>query len=233
MVEAVIEELIEFTGLPEAEVRARVGTQVLGTAESYEARPGDDVTWYRDTDAYLFELANWEGCEFRDALATKMGEGLAGVRLPVLEYGFGIGSFVLRLVDEGLCVVACDANARNTDFLRFRVERRGLGNKVAVVSPDEALVEKEGYGMISCQHVLEHVEDPHGLLRSFHECLVPSGWFLGVAPFDLIGPIFPEHKPEYAHLRLEDLCAEAGFVDVGTSYFGGFDGHPPLLLCGR
>ena len=225
MDDAVVAELVEFTGLTREDVEARVSEGVYRTARVFREWPGEPEQWYRETDAYLFELADNAFGEFYQAIADRLVAGL-GERtgpLHVLEYGCGIGCFALTLADSGFAVTACDLNDWNTKFLQFRVRRRGHRDVVRIVSPEESLSRKEGYHIISCQHVLEHVPDPLGMLRRFHDCLIPSGVFFGAAPFDLVGPDFPEHVPENAHLRLEDLCAEAGFQVLSTSPYATFD----------
>jgi SAM-dependent methyltransferase len=227
MASQVLGELCEFTGLPPEETARRMAKGIRGTAESYREGARDPDRWYRETDAYLFELANWEegpvGIELARVmyeLASVTAANLKGVAPSVLEYGCGIGSLVLQLASHGLHVVGCDINGPNRRFLEYRIKQRGLGDQVVITTPDRALEQRDSYVTVSCQHVLEHVVDPSGLLSRIFECLIPGGSFLGVAPFGLIGPEFPEHKVENAHLQLEDLCEQAGFGQITSMPFG-------------
>ena len=215
----VVGELSEFTRLPLEEVRRRMDEHIHRTARLFTEHEGTPESFYATTDAYLFELANWEGCSFRAQLAETLGRGLGGKHLHVLEYGFGIGSFALKLAEQAFQVTACDVNEPAIAFFRFRVAKRQWEDRVDIVYPEEALGRINAYSVISSQHVLEHVPDPLDTLRRFCQCLRPGGLFLGIAPFDLVGPEFPEHDPKNAHLRLATLCEEAGLRVEGVHPF--------------
>ncbi|HOJ32636.1 MAG TPA: class I SAM-dependent methyltransferase [Candidatus Hydrogenedentes bacterium] len=225
----VIEELCAFTGLPEEEVWLRLDAGIGGTAESFRKEP-DEERWYRETDAYLFELANYDESPLLDSLAGLMARLMKDKSKRVLDYGCGIGTFALMLAQKGLLVTACDINKNNEAFLRFRVARRGFSEAIEVVDPETALNRPNYYAMISCQHVLEHVPDPRALLKRMKDALIVSGIFWGVAPFDLVGELFPEHRPELANLKLEDLCQEVGLLHVQSEPFGGLDNYQFILV---
>lgn len=217
-----LDELTAFTGEDRGTVRAKMEESIYRTARLFIEHGGDPEQFYVDTDAYIYELACYENDEWRSSLAQLLGGKLKGRH--VLEYGCGIGSFAFMLAREGLQVTACDISDQNLAFLRFRITRRGWEDKVKVAKPEEALRPSRRYDVIACQHVLEHVEDPVAVLKKFHHNLRPGGFFTGIAPFDLIGPLFPEHLPENAHLRLETLCEEAGFTVQNLLPFGNIAG---------
>lgn len=219
----VFRELCDFTGLLPEQVRARMAERTERTARLFQAHPGPPEDFYRETDAYLFELANWEPDIRRSHLARSLYEALGRRPFPVLEYGCGIGSFAFELAEQGFRVVACDVNEPALAFLRYRIARRDMGGWINLVSPETALATPATYAVVSCQHVLEHIADPVALLRALRNSLKPKGVFLGIAPFDAVGPKFPEHRPENVHLRLETLCEEAGFRVVSVDPFGGID----------
>lgn len=214
----ILDELVAFTGENRTAVRVKMEESIHRTARLFEERPDTPERFYEETDAYIYELASYEKDNWRANLADMLGRAMGGRH--VLEYGCGIGSFAFMLVEAGLRVTACDISRVNLQFLQHRIERRDWADRIAVARPDEALRPAEHYDVIACQHVLEHLDDPIGLLRQFHRSLVPGGLFTGIAPFDLVGPLFPEHLPENAHLRLEDLCTEAGFQVRNTLPFG-------------
>ncbi len=224
-------ELCGFTGLPPDEVRQCMQEQVARTARLFnEGHAEGEDAWYRTTDAYLFELANWEGDPLRLALAESLANGSAGRRLDMLEYGCGIGTFALALARHNFSVWACDVNERHIDFLAYRIKERGWQERITLVSPEEALSRVRAYHIVSAQHVLEHMPDPLGALRKMAACLKPGGVFLGIAPFELVGPMFPEHNPDHAHMRLEDLCREVGLEVQNLIPFGEYQGHPFTLV---
>ncbi len=218
----VIEELSEFTGLSEEEVWTRVDGMAARTAALFRQSTLPDQ-WYTENDAYLFELANYDEDPFRDALAQMIANYQPPSKTRVLDYGCGIGTFALMLAHRGVIVTACDINIPNTKFLRFRAQKRGLTDHVEILTPEDALNRTRYYHIVSCMHVLEHVENPPSLLDLLKRCLVSGGIFFGVAPFDLTGELFPEHRIEWAHLRLETLCEQAGFREIQTTPFGKFN----------
>lgn len=215
---AIVDELVAFTGEDRRVVRAKMEETVFRTARLFNERASTPRQFYEDSDAYLYELASYEKDELRLKLASLLGRSMEGRH--VLEYGCGIGSFAIMLVNERLKVTACDISRKNLQFLQFRVDRRDWSDRLMVMPPEAALTPVDFYDVVTCQHVLEHVGDPVDTLRQFYRVLKPGGLFSGIAPFDLIGPIFPEHLPENAHLRLENLCEEAGFVVRNTMPFG-------------
>jgi len=219
----VFQDLCDFTGLPPEQVRACMAERIDRTARLFQAHAGPPEDFYRETDAYLYELANWEPDFRRSHLAHALYEALGRRPFPVLEYGCGIGSFAFELAEQGFRVLACDVNEPALAFLRYRIARRDMSSRISVVPPETALAAPEAYAVISCQHVLEHIPDPVALLRAFRNSLKPKGIFLGIAPFDAVGPKFPEHRSENAHLRLETLCEEAGLRVVSVDPFGGID----------
>lgn len=217
-------DLCAFTRLDEADVRARVARGIVATAEAFNAFEGTPEQFYKESTAYLYELTAYEDDPLRAALAERIGRALPGATL--LEFGCGIGTQAILFAEAGLRVTACDANRHNRAFLAYRAHRHPWGARLRVVSPAESLAGGTHYTVVSCQHVLEHVDDPAAYLRRFHACLEPGGLFLGIAPFDLVGPDFPEHRAEHKDLRLEDLCTEAGFAVNQVVEFGGYGGSP-------
>ena len=99
---AAFEELCEFTGEPVEEVREKVAGEYWRTAQCYNEFEGTPEEFYESTDAYLYELANWEDDGLRGGLAHAIGQLGQGRQVPVLEYGFGIGSFVFNEVCTGI-----------------------------------------------------------------------------------------------------------------------------------
>ena len=227
----IVDDLAEFTGLDPAEVRRRMAGGIAQTASAYQTHEGPPETFYAETDAYLFELAAYEDDRSREALAERVGRAAPGATL--LEYGCGIGTQAVRFAEAGLHVFACDANRHNSGFLAFRARKHPWGARLRVLPVTQSLGGDLTYDYISCQHVLEHLEAPRAYLRRFYVRLRPGGYFLGVAPFGLVGPDFPEHRVEHADLRLEDLCAETGFTIVQTVEFGSHGSYPFRLVVAR
>jgi len=207
------EEICAFTGEPIESVRRKMGEGIHRTARLFRSHPGGMEAFYRESDAYLYELSNTDEDPFKSFLADRFGACMAG--RSALEYGCGIGTLALKLAGEGIRVTACDINEVNLGFLRQRVARRGWEDRVAVADPEAALNPESPYQIVTCFHVLEHVSDPQTLLGRLVACLEPGGLFLGIAPFDMIYEEFPEHLESNRHFKLEDLCEEVGLTVRG------------------
>jgi SAM-dependent methyltransferase len=84
----------------------------------------------------------------------------------VLEVGAGRGTLALQLLQRGLHVEACDIN--ESELADVRIRRVDL-NIVPLPYADES------FDLITCCHVIEHLENPHAIVREFHRILRPNG----------------------------------------------------------
>jgi SAM-dependent methyltransferase len=205
---SVVDELCAYTGESRDAVLEKMGEGIHRTARLFREHPGGMEAFYRESDAYLYELSNNDEDPFKLFLADRFGATMAGRR--VLEYGCGIGSFALKLAEQGLQVTACDVSEVSLGFLRARIAQRGWQDRLRVIDPISSLDATEEYDIIASYHVLEHVSDPRAVLANMVDCLVPGGLFSGIAPFDMIYEGFPEHIEAHKDMRLDALCEEAG-----------------------
>jgi SAM-dependent methyltransferase len=92
--------------------------------------------FFRTSIAYLYNLSIWEASGNRPPYASDAIRVLGdrGARV-VLDYGCGIGSDTLTLLDSGFAVIACDYHSPSTEFLRWRAARRGLA--IDIYEPDQ------------------------------------------------------------------------------------------------
>jgi SAM-dependent methyltransferase len=132
-------------------------------AEAVEAefgRVGDEQRFYRTSEAYLYDLT-WFA--------------MSGIKLPylqavrravppgssVLDYGCGIGSDGLWLLEAGYRVAFADFDNPSTRYLRWRLEHRGLSAPVYDLDGDEL---PGGFDLVYAFDVIEHVADPYAFL---------------------------------------------------------------------
>lgn len=127
--------------------------------EAEFARADDEGRFYRTSAAYLYNLTSFA------MTGTKLPylRELVG-RLPtgstLLDYGCGIGSDGLLLLEAGYRVDFADFDNPSAEYLRWRLRRRGL--KAPVHDIDRAV--PEGYDAAYAFDVIEHVPDPFAFL---------------------------------------------------------------------
>ncbi|MBI2299550.1 MAG: methyltransferase domain-containing protein [Armatimonadetes bacterium] len=216
------DEVAEFTGLSRSEVQRRCLLGNWWTADRwYAANPtnaAEREAFYRTSDAYLFELTHWEVVDAteRRALAGKLSGRM-------LEFGAGVGTLAIFSAEAGCDVDTYDIGERTSAFLRWRLKRRhaDVADRVHVLGGTEEL---GVYDTITCLHVLEHVEDPHALMRMLYEHLMPGGKLWLVAPFrEELTEKHPLHLAAHAQLTLDGLLAEVGADLVGWDQLSGYD----------
>lgn len=121
---------------------------------------GDEAAFYRRSEAYLYDLTAFAMSETKVPYLEELTRAVApGAR--VLDYGCGIGSDGLALAELGYRVEFADFQNPSTRYLRWRLERRGLG---APVHDLGAGGPPKGYDLAYAFDVVEHVDDPVGLL---------------------------------------------------------------------
>lgn len=127
--------------------------------EREEAAAPDAAHFYRTSTAYLYDLTVF-------AMGPTKAPYHALVRrlFPpgshLLDYGCGIGSDGLRLLEAGYRITFADYANPSTEYLRWRLGQRGLAAEVLDVEADVG----SGYDGVYCFDVIEHVEDPVAFL---------------------------------------------------------------------
>lgn len=121
---------------------------------------GDEQAFYRSSEAYLYNLTAFAmtGTKLpylRD-LTRAVGPGAS-----LLDYGSGIGSDGLCLAEAGYRVAFADFDNPSTDYLRWRLERRGID---APIHDLDRAPPPGGYDLAFAFDVIEHVDDPFDFL---------------------------------------------------------------------
>ncbi|MGI8505746.1 MAG: class I SAM-dependent methyltransferase [Solirubrobacteraceae bacterium] len=151
----------------ETELRAYLGTgfeldrlwryQEQLVAE-FAASSGEQM-FYRTSTGYLYDLTAFAMTGTKlPYLRTLTRHVPAGARL--LDYGCGIGSDGLMLLEAGYRVEFADFQNPSTEYLRWRLARRGLD---APVHDLDAGV-PGGFAAAYAFDVIEHVQDPFAFL---------------------------------------------------------------------
>jgi SAM-dependent methyltransferase len=120
---------------------------------------GDEQRFYRESRAYLYNLTAFAmtgtKLPYLEALTRRIP---AGAR--VLDYGCGIGSDGLLLLEAGYRVEFADFDNPSTEYLRRRLERRGLDVPVHDLDAEVP----RGFDAAYAFDVIEHVPDPFAFL---------------------------------------------------------------------
>jgi SAM-dependent methyltransferase len=174
-----LEELRRYLGERFDERLLRGHAQAV--EEELRAVGGDEARLYRTSEAYLYDLTVFAMSRTKEPYLRV----LARLRPPparILDYGCGIGSDGLALLEAGYEVAFADFDNPSTRYLRWRLRERGHDAQVYDLdaSPPPA-----GFDAAICFDVIEHVEDPFGLLGELERrAAVVVVNVLEPAPFD-------------------------------------------------
>ncbi len=151
----------------EAELRAYLGDDYdRSRLESYQAQldrefeeVGDEEAFYRTSTGYLYNLTAFAmtgtKLPYLRELAARVEPGAR-----ILDYGCGIGADGLMLLEAGYRVEFADFDNPSVEYLRWRLEHRGLS---APIHDLDAHV-PDGFAAAYAFDVIEHVPDPFAFL---------------------------------------------------------------------
>jgi GT2 family glycosyltransferase len=155
-----------------AELRAYLGSEYdhqrlvhhRETVERQLTEIGDEPAFYRRGDAYLYDLTAFAMSGVKEPYRALI-EGLVPAGSRLLDYGCGIGSDGLRLLEAGFTVEFADFDSPSTQYLRWRLEQRGVAAPIYDLDADIP----GGFALAYAFDVLEHVDDPFALLAELEE----------------------------------------------------------------
>jgi 2-polyprenyl-3-methyl-5-hydroxy-6-metoxy-1,4-benzoquinol methylase len=132
--------------------------------EREEHEAPDEETFYRTSRMYLYDLTVFAMSPTKLPY-HRLLERLVPPGSRVLDYGCGIGSDGLRLIDRGYDVEFADFDNPSTRYLRHRLKQRDIDPPVHDVDKDVP----DGFDAVYCFDVIEHVQDPFGFLARLEE----------------------------------------------------------------
>jgi SAM-dependent methyltransferase len=121
---------------------------------------GDEQRLYRTSEAYLYNLTAFAMTETKRPYLEALVR-LAPPPARVLDYGCGIGSDGLALLELGYHVEFADFANPSTRYLAWRLRRRRLS---ALIHDLDAAPPPRGFDVAYAFDVIEHTEDPFELL---------------------------------------------------------------------
>jgi SAM-dependent methyltransferase len=124
------------------------------------AASADELTFYRISQAYLYNLTAFAMTGTKLPYLDQL-ERLVEPGARLLDYGCGIGSDGLLLLEAGYRVEFADFDNPSVEYLRWRLETRGL---TAPIHDLDGAV-PGGFDAAYAFDVIEHVDDPFGFLE--------------------------------------------------------------------
>jgi SAM-dependent methyltransferase len=124
------------------------------------ARIGDEQALYRTSQMYLYNLTVFAMSRTKEPYLADLAD-LVPPGSRVLDYGCGIGSDGLLLLEAGYDVGFADFANPSTEYLRWRLRKRGL--EAPIYDLDSA-PPAPGWDAVYAFDVIEHVEDPFAFL---------------------------------------------------------------------
>ncbi len=159
------DELAEYTERNLELVKARCKTAAVELAWQWPERE-DDLSYYRDTDLYLFDLTQYQMRQkatgvhdWLERTIKKRGWNT------ILDYGGGIGEWSIIAAECGCDVMYLDLTGSVTlAYAYHRFKSRNLdidmvGEETTRLAPH--------YDAIICMDVLEHLREPDTLIQDF------------------------------------------------------------------
>jgi SAM-dependent methyltransferase len=126
------------------------------------AQVGDEPTLYRTSQMYLYNLTAFAMSRTKEPYLADLTDIVPpGNR--VLDYGCGIGSDGLLLLEAGYEVGFADFANPSTEYLRWRLEKRRLD---APIYDLDSAPPGPGWDAAYSFDVIEHVDDPFAFLAN-------------------------------------------------------------------
>jgi SAM-dependent methyltransferase len=192
------------------------------------AQVGDEPTLYRTSQMYLYNLTAFAMSRTKEPYLADLTDLVpAGAR--ILDYGCGIGSDGLLLLEAGYEVGFADFANPSTEYLRWRLEKRGLD---APIYDLDSAPPEPGWDAAYSFDVIEHVDDPFaflaGLERLAHLVVV-----------NFLEPV-PDEPDVHHELPIPQLLSHAAarrlrryHVYYGRSHLVLYEGKPGSQVFGR
>jgi 2-polyprenyl-3-methyl-5-hydroxy-6-metoxy-1,4-benzoquinol methylase len=196
-----VAEAAEFLGLPIDEAWRRLRgagdrfrEEWLKTAPD-PLDPERLIQFYNQSDTELFELIEWHATDpihYRTLIVRDLAIGRPG--RSYLDYGSGIGNDAMVLAGAGFDVTVADISDVLLAFTAWRLRRRGYS--VRTVDLKRESLTRDGFDLVACFDVLEHIPRPLDVVRNIRAALRGNGLLVIHAPFaeDAEHPMHVVHR---------------------------------------
>lgn len=182
--------LTKYVNKTEAELKALAETweniERVSKWQSKERKTAEDINEFYMTMplGYVADLDRRA-----KMYAPEYLKGINAKGLKVLDFGCGTGEYGLRLAEQGADVDFYDLSTPAVEFLKWRIDQRGLNCKVT--NNISELAQK--YDIIICVDVLEHLPNAGEVFMMLHNKLAKYGTMIFDTP--LVLPITVQNVP--------------------------------------
>jgi 2-polyprenyl-3-methyl-5-hydroxy-6-metoxy-1,4-benzoquinol methylase len=176
----VVEDLVEYTGLTREQVEALIRRRHDSFRSEWHTVPRalhNENWFYLSSRTYLFANAVHDG----EGVAAATAGSVSGTK-DVLDFGGGTGNLALALAARGHRVDFVERSALQKDFVRFRIAKHGLRDRIRVVD-QWAPLEPSAYDAVYAIDVLEHLESLEEILANLLQSIRPNGVLAELSPF--------------------------------------------------
>jgi 2-polyprenyl-3-methyl-5-hydroxy-6-metoxy-1,4-benzoquinol methylase len=195
----VVQDLVEYTGLERDQVHALIRRRHESFRSEWHALPPalhNEDWFYLSSRTYLFANAVHDGEGVTDVL-----KGYLGGASDVLDFGGGTGNLALALGARGHRVDFVERSALQKDFVRFRIEKHRLQDRIRVVDQWTPLA-PSAYDAVCAIDVLEHLESLEEILANLLQSIRPGGLLAELSPFVCNTSNPMHHESEAAFFRM-------------------------------
>lgn len=212
----VLDDLAAYTGLALPVVQNLVQhRRPLDFRAEWHGTPPEmrvDEWFYLSSKTYLFGNAvHFAGKAQIEAIARLLPAGCS-----LLDFGAGTGNLAIALGRRGHTVKVDELNALQRDFIRFRIDRHDLGERVSLLDP-WADPPADTVDAITAFDVFEHLAAGSALLdRRLLPVLHPGGILIENSPF-VCNVANPMHHEDWG---LDELLEARGLSLEHTSEDG-------------
>jgi glycosyltransferase involved in cell wall biosynthesis len=175
----------------------------------------DEATFYRTSNAYLYDLTAFGAWMTKVPYMAALRRCVP-VGSKVLDYGCGIGNDGLRLTEDGYRVSFADFDNPSTQYLRWRLARRGIDAEVYDIEREVP----GGFDAAFSFDVIEHVPDPWAFLSTLEDRAA-------IVAVNLLEPD-PEDTHLHKPLPIPALLDHA--ADRGLLWYRRYHGRSHLMI---
>jgi 2-polyprenyl-3-methyl-5-hydroxy-6-metoxy-1,4-benzoquinol methylase len=205
----VVDDLVEYTGLTREQVEALIRRRHESFRSEWHTLPralNNEGWFYLSSKTYLFANAVHDGEGVAAALA-----GYTSGANDVLDFGGGTGNLALALAARGHRVDFVERSALQKDFVRFRIAKHGLQDRIRVLDQWTPL-EPSAYDAVYAIDVLEHLESLEEILASLLRSIRPNGVLAELSPFvrNTSNPMHHEAEADFLRVMQSEgfSCAQ-------------------------